>query len=43
METLPGLGGSVSTEWDILAQYQQPELPISRADRGSAGTRGGVA
>ena len=28
METLPGLGGSVSTEWDILAQYQQPDLPI---------------
>ncbi len=25
METLPGLGGSVSTEWDILAQYQQPD------------------
>ena len=28
METLPGLGGAIETEWDILAQYQQDELPI---------------
>ena len=28
METLPGLGGRVETEWDILTQYVQPELPV---------------
>ncbi len=28
METLPGLGGTVATDWDILTQYVQDELPI---------------